>query len=304
MAKKNKFRPVWHPALWPTWIVVFILFCLSLLPMSTKQSWGEKLGRLLHKKLKGRTKVAKKNIAGCFPELSDAEQAKLVEDTYVACSRGFLETTHSWWRDVSPYVNNLIITGKEHLDEAQSRGKGLLLLGGHFSIFDLALPFFAAQLNKPGYMYRPHDNPVIDRMIERGRRRHYGIQGYSKRHLKGMIEFMKEGGSVWYAADQDFGSKGTEFVNFFGVNTGCITAPSWIARESGASVLQVSQFRHPNGQYEIAFSPIMEDFGEDDSKDAQDWNTHLEAAIRRFPDQYLWLHKRFKTRKAGDAPFY
>lgn len=304
MAKKNKFRPVWHPALWPTWIVVFILFCLSQLPMSTKQSWGEKLGRLLHKKLKGRTKVAKTNIAGCFPELSEAEQSKLVEDTYIACSRGFLETTHAWWKDVTPYVDNLIVTGKEHLDEAQNKGKGILLLGGHFSIFDLALPFFAAQLIKPGYMYRPHDNPVIDRMIEQGRRRHYGIKGFSKRHLKGMIQFMKEGGSVWYAADQDFGSKGTEFVDFFGVKAGCITAPSWIARESGASVIQVSQFRHPNGQYEIVFSPIMEGFGEDDAKDAQDWNTHLESAIRRYPDQYLWLHKRFKTRKPGDAPFY
>jgi len=304
MAKKNKFRPVWHPALWPTWIVVFILFCLSLLRMSTKQTLGEKLGRLLHKKLKGRTKVAKKNIAACFPELSEEEQATLVEDTFIACTRGFMETTHAWWRDVTPYVDNLIITGQENLLEAQKRGKGILLLGGHFSIFDLALPFFAAQLHKPGYMYRPNDNPVIDRMIEKGRRRHYGIKGFSKRHLKGMIEYMKEGGSVWYAADQDFGRKSAEFVDFFGVKTGCINAPSWIARESGASVIQVSQFRHPNGQYEIAFSPIMENFGEDDAKDAQDWNTHLEAAIRRHPDQYLWLHKRFKTRQPGDDPIY
>ena len=272
--------------------------------MSTKQSLGEKLGRLLHKKLKGRTKITKQNIAACFPELNETEQVKRVEDTYIACTRGFLETTHAWWRDVTPYVDNLIITGKEHLDEAQNNGKGLLLLGGHFSIFDLALPFFASELNKPGYMYRPNDNPVVDRMIEKGRRRHYGIQGFNKRQLKDMIKFMKEGGSVWYAADQDFGRKATEFVNFFGVNTGCITAPSWIARESGASVLQVSQFRHPNGQYEIAFSPIMKGFGEDEAKDAQDWNTHLEAAIRRYPDQYLWLHKRFKTRKEGDAPFY
>ncbi len=304
MAKKNKFRPVWHPALWPTWIVVFILYCISLMPMTMKQTAGDKLGRLLHKKLKGRTKIAKQNISACFPELSEAEQSALVEDTFVACTRGFLETTHSWWRDVTPYVDNLIITGEEHLIAAQERKNGILLLGGHFSIFDLALPFFASKLSKPGYMYRPNDNPVIDRMIEQGRRKHYGIQGFNKRQLKDMITFIKEGGEVWYAADQDFGSKGTEFVKFFGINTGCISAPSWIARESGATVLQVSQFRHPNGQYEIAFSPIMENFGEDDLKDAQAWNTHLEAAIRRYPDQYLWLHKRFKSRKPGDKPFY
>lgn len=304
MAKKNKFRPVWHPALWPTWIIVFILFCISLLPMSTKQSWGEKLGRLLHKKLKGRTKVTKKNIEACFPELNEEQQATLVEDTFVACTKGFMETTHAWWRDVTPYVNNLTITGHEHLLEAQKRGKGILLLGGHFSIFDFALPLIAAQLHKPGYMYRPNDNPVIDRMIEKGRRRHYGIQGFGKKHLKGMIQFIKEGGSVWYAADQDFGRNTAEFIDFFGVKTGCINAPSWIARESEASVIQVSQFRLPNGQYEIAFSPIMEDFGKDDAKDAQDWNRYLEEAIRRHPDQYLWLHKRFKTRPEGAKPIY
>ncbi len=304
MAKKHKFKPLWHPALIPSWLMVFLLFCISLLPMSWKQSLGEKLGRFGFKKLKGRTKVGKKNIAACFPELSDQEQSKLVEDTFIACSKGFLETTHSWWRDVTPYVDNVIITGQEHLEEAQNRGKGVLLLGGHFSIFDLALPFFAARMDKPGYMYRPNDNPVIDRMIERGRRRHYGIQGFDKRRLKDMIQYIKEGGAVWYAADQDFGKKCEVFVPFFGVNAGCITTPSWIANESGATVMQVSQFRHPNGQYEIAFSPILEGFGENPEQDAKDWNEQLELAIRRYPDQYLWLHKRFKTRKKGEKPFY
>jgi len=272
--------------------------------MKTKQFLGEKLGRLTHAKLKGRAKVTKKNIAGCFPELSETEQAKLVKDTFIACSKGFMETTHAWWRDVGPYADNIIITGQENLDECHRRGKGALLLGGHFSIFDLALPFFASQLKKPGYMYRPHDNPVIDRMIEKGRRRHYGIQGFNKRNLKSMIQFIKDGGQVWYAADQDFGNKCEVFAPFFGVNAGCITAPSWIARETGASVMVVSQFRHPNGQYEINFSPVLENFGEDEQQDAIAWNAHLEAAVRRFPDQYLWLHKRFKTRQPGDEAFY
>ncbi|WP_284378485.1 lysophospholipid acyltransferase family protein [Litoribrevibacter albus] len=304
MASKHKHKPVWHPALLPSWFVVFIMYLVSLLPMTWKQSLGDKLGRMAFNKLKGRRNVGKKNIAGCFPELSDQEQDKLVEDTFVACAKGFLETTHSWWRNVDPYVDTLIITGQEHLEEAKRRGKGVFLIGGHFSIFDIALPFFAAQLDKPGYMYRPNDNPVIDRMIENGRRRHYNIQGFDKFHLKDMIQYIKEGGAVWYAPDQDFGRKCEVFVPFFGVNAGCITTPSWIARESGATVMQVSQFRHPNGQYEICFSPILEDFGQDEEKDAATWNAHLEAAIRKHPDQYLWLHKRFKTRKPGEDKFY
>ncbi len=303
MANK-RHRPVWHPALLPTWLVVFLLFCLSKLPMPVKQSWGEKLGKLLHRKLKGRVKVCRKNIDGCFPELSDAEKSDLVEETFVACSKGFMETTHVWWNDVQPYIDNLIINGKEHLEEAQKRGKGILLIGGHFSIFDIALPFVASQLKKPGYMYRPNNNPVVDRMIEQGRHRYTDIESFDKRQLKDMIQFMKEGGEVWYAPDQDFGRKCEVFVPFFGISTGCITAPSWIARESGASVIHVSQYRHPNGQYEISFSPIFEGFGDNPAKDAADWNVALEAAIRRYPSQYLWLHKRFKTRQEGDEAFY
>jgi len=303
MANK-RHRSIFHPAFIPTWMVVFVLYCLSKLPMQKKQVWGEKLGRLLHRKLKGRVKVCRQNIDGCFPELSDVEKSKLVEDTFVDCSKGFMETVHVWWNDTQPYIDNLIVTGKEHLEEAQKRNKGILLLGGHFSIFDIALPFVASQLKKPGYMFRPNNNPVVDRMIEQGRNRYTDIQSFDKRQLKDMIQFMKDGGEVWYAPDQDFGRKCEVFVPFFGINAGCITTPSWIARESGASVIQVSQYRHPNGQYEISFSPIFEGFGENPEKDAIDWNAALEVAIRRHPSQYLWLHKRFKTRKPGEDAFY
>lgn len=304
MTKKNKPASLFHPSYIGSWLVVLIMYCLSLLSMPAKQKAGEKLGLFIHKKLRKRVKVAKRNVSACFPELEDSDHEKIVQDCFVACTRGALESTHSWWRDVSPYVDNMIITGKEHLEEAQRRGKGALLIGGHFSIFDLALPLFASQLKKPGYMYRPHNNPVIDRMIENGRRRHYGIQGFDKRQIKDMISFLSEGGEVWYAVDQDFRHKCDIFVPFFGVNTACVSAPTWIAKESGASILFVSQYRHPNGQYEISFSPVLENFGEDNIADATLWNRLLADAIGQHPAQYLWPHKRFKTRKEGDAPFY
>jgi KDO2-lipid IV(A) lauroyltransferase len=299
MAKKHAQRPLWHPALFLSWFVVFILYCCSLLSMSKKQSVGKRLGGLFYRRLPQRTIITRQNVQLCFPELSETEQEQIVEDTFIACTQGLMETTHAWWGDVQPYVDNLIITGQEHFIEAKKRPGGLLLIGGHFSIFDLALPFFASKLDKPGYMYRPNDNPVIDRTIEKGRRRHYGIQAFDKKRLKDMFAFIQDGGQVWYAVDQDFGNRCDVFAPFFGVQAGCISAPSWIARESGATVLVVSQFRHPNGQYEIAFSPILESFGKDDQADAIVWNAYLEDAVRKHPDQYLWLHKRFKTRPEG-----
>jgi len=107
-----------------------------------------------------------------------------------------------------------------------------------------------------------------------------------------------------YACDQDFGAKTEVFVPFFGVEAPCISSPSYIARVSGASVICVSHLRLPDGQYQVRFSPVQEGFGEDLKADAEAWNRFLEAAVREHPDQYLWLHKRFKTRPEGHAAVY
>lgn len=304
MAKKNRYGSLWHPALVSSWLIVFLLYCLSFVSLSTARKLGEKLGYLFHRNLKGRVDVCRKNIDACFPELTEAERSALVEETFIECSKGFMEIVHLWWNDFQPYVKDLVVIGKENIDEAHRRGKGVLLIGGHFSTFDVALVTIAPQLIKPAYMYRPNANPVIDRMIENGRQRYSNIRSFDKRQLKDMIQFIKEGGEVWYAPDQDFGGRSEVFAPFFGVSTACITTPSWIAQESGCSVLHVSQFRRPDGQYEVSFSPIFENFGQNPEKDAADWNAALEASVRRYPAQYLWLHKRFKTRKPGDEAFY
>jgi KDO2-lipid IV(A) lauroyltransferase len=302
--QSNAARPHWHPQFWPAWAGIFGLFLLSRLSMPAKQRWGRGIGKVLKRRLSGRAQVARTNIELCLPELDATQREQLVEDSFVACTRGFLETTHAWWGDMTPFEQSVTVYGKEHLDEAVGRGRGLLLIGGHYSIFDFALPLIASQLTRPGYMYRPNNNPVLDRVIEKGRRRHYGIRSFHKYQVGELIAFLKEGGQVWYACDQDFGRRTQLFTPFFGVETGCVTKPTRIARESGASVICVSHLRTPSGAYQITFSPIQEDFGKDQQADAATWNGFIEATIRDYPDQYLWLHKRFKTRPSGAARIY
>ena len=119
-----------------------------------------------------------------------------------------------------------------------------------------------------------------------------------------MVSYLKKGGEVWFACDQDFGRKTELFVPFFGVDASCITSPSYIAKVSGASVICVSHLRLPDGQYRITFSPIQEGFGQDADADSRAWTGYIESTIRKHPDQYLWLHKRFKTRPEGAQPIY
>ncbi|MGO1502399.1 MAG: lysophospholipid acyltransferase family protein [Marinobacter sp.] len=302
-SKNNKLR-LWHPRLWPSWLTVFVLYMLSFLPMSSKQRLGRRLGRFLNGKLKSRARVADRNIEICLPELDAQARKQLVQDNFIACTRGFLESTHAWWRDVAPYCEAADVHGLAHLKEAQKRGKGVLLIGGHYSIFDFALPLVACHLKNPGYVYRPNNNPVIDRVIEKGRRRHFGIRPFTKRGLRPMVSFLKKGGEVWFACDQDFGKKTELFVPFFGVEAGCIASPSYIAKVSGASVICVSHLRMPDGGYRVVFSPIQEGFGADTHKDAEVWNGYIEDTVREQPDQYLWLHKRFKSRPEGAAKIY
>lgn len=306
MSKRKRMaaRPLWHPAFWLSWGIVFFLYLLSWLPLSLKRSLAIRLGKLLNRKLKSRHRAVSANLAACFPDLTEDERQQLVEDSFVSCALGIFESVHSWWQCTRQWQQRSEAVGVEHLQEAIARGRGVLLIGGHYSILDLALPLVGCHLSKPGYMYRPNNNPVIDRMIERGRRRYFGIQPFNKRQLKDMIGFLKEGGQVWYGCDQDFGGKTELFVPFFGVDTGCITTPTFVARESGASVICVSHLRMPDGNYRVEFSPIQEQFGQDPEQDAKIWNGFIEEAIRRYPDQYLWLHKRFKTRPAGAAPIY
>lgn len=302
-SKKNRL-PLWHYRFWPSWVLVFVLYSLSYLPMSSKQKLGRRLGILLSRKLKSRARVADRNLALCFPDLDADGRKKLVEANFIACSRGFLESTHAWWRDMSPCFKSVEVNGLEHLQEAQRRGKGVLLIGGHYSIFDFALPLVARHLNKPGYVYRPNNNPVIDRMIEKGRRRHFGIRPFTKRELRPMVSFLKKGGEVWFACDQDFGSKTELYVPFFDIQAGCITSPSYIAKVSGAAVVCVSHLRMPDGRYRLEFSPVQLDFGADKTRDTEFWNRYIETTIREYPDQYLWLHKRFKTRPEGAGSVY
>ena len=254
--------------------------------------------------MKSRARVADRNLAICFPALDQEARNQLVQDNFVACSRGFLESTYAWWQDMSPYCEAAEVQGLENLIEARNKGKGVLLIGGHYSIFDFALPLVACHLKNPGYVYRPNKNPVIDQMIENGRRRHFGIRAFAKRELRPMVSFLKKGGEIWFACDQDFGGKTELFVPFFGVETGCIASPSYIAKVSGASVICVSHLRLPTGGYRVVFSPVQADFGADKQKDTEFWNQYIEEAIREQPDQYLWLHKRFKTRPEGADKVY
>lgn len=255
--------------------------------------------------MKRRSKVGRINLRACFPDMSDAEISALLEENIIEITKGALEGPHAWWRDVSPQASQANVIGLENLLAAQAKGKGVLIIGGHFAAVDMILAIFADRVAREyelGYMYRPNDNPVIDRMITNGRHRHH-VSGFTKRQLKDMVQYLKNGGMAWYGCDQNF-SESDLFAPFFGVLAANLSTPSWIVRESGAAVVFMRMHRLSDGRFEYEFSEELPPFGDDAQKDCEAWNAELEKAILKYPAQYLWVHKRFKKRPPGEESLY
>lgn len=292
-----------HPRWWGTWALIGFMRLISLLPWRVQQALGTALGRLLYRLGGPRREVTRRNIALCFPELDADRREQLVRDTFVANAKGYVECTVGWWRSARPYAQRMVVHGGDEVRRTLASGRGVLLLGAHFSILDFALPLVAT-VAPVAYMYRPNDNPVLDAVIE-ARRRRFADRAFTKFQLREMIEYLRGGGMCWYACDQDMGRRYSVFAPLFGVPAATLTTPGWLARESGARVMFLSQFRLGDGVYELRFADMPEEFPSDDEvENARMINRMLEQEIRRHPEQYLWLHRRFKTRPPGEPSLY
>jgi Kdo2-lipid IVA lauroyltransferase/acyltransferase len=308
MAKrKRKSRPQpkkYAPQYWPTWLLIGLAWGIARLPLSWVFAMGESLGRLTYRLGKSRRLVTETNIARCFPELSLEDQQTLVRKVFAAVGIGALELMIPWLNPNRDLSDRFDITGKEHLDAAVAEGRGVVLVGGHYAVMDA----ISQPLGDMGYidvMYRYNKNPVWEWLQVTGRKRYFdGV--IEREDTRQTLRRLKQGRVIWYAADQDYGRNHSVFARFFGIPAATIVATSRFARLNNSPVLLMRQTRDTkHRRWHIHFSPVVENFPSgDDQVDAERMNALLEADIRLHPEQYLWLHKRFKTRPEGEPKFY
>lgn len=294
-----------HPRWWPTWLAIAAMWLMARLPIRWQWALGRLLGDLAWRLIPKRRHITEVNIRRCFPELSEQEQQALVRKSFRANGIGIMEIGLAWFRNSSDFMDITDVHGLDNLNRALEGGKGVLLLGGHFSTLDLG-GCLATEVMDSDVMQRDHNNPLMNAVMTRARQRHYDAVLDSK-DLRGLLKRLKANHAVWYATDQDYGRKGIVFAPFFGIPAGSITATSRIAERSGCVVMPFSHFRREDRPgYDIYFHPPLENFPSgDDLADATLINQTIEREIRRQPDQYLWMHRRFKTRPNRDDPdFY
>ncbi len=193
------------------------------------------------------------------------------------------------------------IEGLQHLEAARAQGKGVLLVGGHFSHLELCARLVSQRIRISG-MYRRMDSDVFEWAVLRARL-HYATAMFDKDDIRGTVKHLRSGGTLWYAPDQDMRSKDSVFVPFFGVPAATISATHHLARMSGAVVIPFFHRRLPDGKgYALRLGAPLENFPSTDVlDDTARVNTCIEQMVREAPEQYLWVHKRFKTRPE-DAP--
>ena len=264
------------------------------------------LGRVIYKFGSGRKKVALRNLELCFPDMADTERQALLKRNFENTGIALLETGMGWWWPNWRVKRKVKVIGLEHLEKAQQEGKGILLLAMHY----LSIEICCAGI---GYthplvvFYRPHNNQLMEFFQFRGRGRANKYM-LGKRDVKGLIKALHDGESCAYLPDQDYGRNRSLFVPFFAVpDTASTTGTLIFARQKNTQTHMLIPTRNDDGSgYTLEFKPMLENFPtDDDAADLTRINQELEKAILVKPEQYMWLHRRFKTRpNEDDASLY
>ena len=298
----------WHflaPRYWPVWLGLGLMKCMAALPFRWQLAAGGRMGRLLGKIARRRRRIAAINLELCFPEWSPAERNTLLEQHFAALGIGLFETAMAWWAPDEKLRGLARVEGAEHLERALAGGKGVILLTGHFTTLELGARFIT--WHQPFHaMYRSHKNPLYETVMRRERERRSRFPPLPHEDLRGLLRAFRKGRAVWYAPDQNHGRRNSVFVPFFGIPACTITATSRLAALSGAAVVPYFPRRLAGtAGYEVVILPALEHFpGGDVTADTRRINELLEHYVRRAPDQYLWVHRRFKTRPPGSPSLY
>ncbi|WP_299083892.1 LpxL/LpxP family Kdo(2)-lipid IV(A) lauroyl/palmitoleoyl acyltransferase [uncultured Paraglaciecola sp.] len=289
------------PKYWLTWVGVFILYSISWLPYRLQQGLGKLLGRLLKVVAKKRFRIAQRNIELCFPDLSEPKRAALLKANLDNAGMAILETSMGWWWPTWRVDRKAEFEGYEHIEAILAKGKGVLAFGIHNMNLEIACRILGRQYPSVVF-YRKHNNPLMEYMQYYGRSRSNKYLVH-KRDVKGLISALDDGELCIYFPDQDYGRTRCEFAPLFAVPDVATTKGSLLfAKEANCETIFLVPVRTQSG-YKIIALPGLENFPSgDDKHDVMRINQMIEKMISIAPEQYLWMHKRFKTRPNPEDP--
>ena len=302
--KPDKADKLLQFSLIPVWLSVGVLWLLHWLPLPIQAAIGNGLGWLLSLRPGRRRRIVATNLALCFPDTPKSVRKRWLRQTYQASLRAVLEHGVLWWGSEARQRRLIRIDNPE---AALGDGKRpVIWLAPHFIGLDMGGVLLAMD-HQLATMYAPSKNPVSDKIMLHGRSRFASPLQISKGSgIKPILKALKSGLPFYFLPDQDHGRRNAVFVPFFGVPAATVSALPRLAKLTGAQIIPVVTTQLPGGQgYRVRFYPPWDNYPSGNlDVDVARMNTFIEARIREMPEQYLWLHRRFKTRPIGESSLY
>ena len=288
------------------WMLIVILMLvrgIAWLPYTLVYRVGQSVGYVLFYTSGKERNIAKINLKMCFPSLSDKERTVLAKESFKSIGVGMAECAMLWLGPKRFWHDKVELEGLEHYENAIKNNKGVLFLGMHLTDLEIGGCMLGLKIPLNAF-YRKNENPIIEDIMTQGRRRY--LNTIPRDNTLKIVRSLKAGEAVWFAPDQDYGASGAEFVPFFNIPAATITATSRYVKLTGARVIPLTQQRILKGKkIRITMHPPLAIDGSDAVQEASTINQFIEQYVRRFPENYLWVHKRFKTRpNESDPSFY
>lgn len=289
-------------------LALFFLWLLHWLPLSVLAFIGTSLGKLLYRFAHTRRKIAKRNIELCFPEKTPVDQEAIVKEHFQLLTRSVLERGLIFYASTERLKKLIHVEGDPHFGDKHP-DQNFTIFIPHFVGLDISAIALSLFQERTGVsIYQEQSNPVMNKAVNNARNRLGKVQLFSRQQgLVPVIKAIRKTKAMLASLpDQDFGLQDAEFIPFFGVSAATLTSTSRIANAHNMKIIPVVTEILPGGQgYRTQFFPPMQSIPSNDAyNDTLKMNQFIEKQIRLFPAQYLWVHRRFKTRPPGEASVY
>jgi len=298
MIKNNFF----HPKYFPTWILVFFMRLGVFLPFSTQVFLGKIIGKFLYLLMSDLRKVAYINISNCFPDKRQSQVTTMVKRNFGAIGISFFETANAYYASDNKIKKTLTIENEYFFTNALKNEGGIILLCSHFMPLMLGSRALLIK-HKIANVYRPQNNKLFDQIMVNGYQKNGAVM-IKNTDTRSIVKALSNDLPIWYAPDQDLGNKNSIFAPFFDIQTATASATARLAKNNNTRVIPYS-FVRTNQGYKMTFQEPLDNYPSGDAlNDAQRTNQILEKQILNNPEQYLWIHRRFKTRPEGESSLY
>ena len=291
-----------HPKFFPTWILILLMRIGVFIPFSAQVIIGRIIGKVMYPLMSKLRSTAYSNISHCFPEKKQSQVNALVKSHFEAIGISLFETANAYYASDKKIIKLLTTKNEHFFKDALKQEGGIILLCAHF--MPLMLGSRALLINHTiANIYRPQNNKLFDQAMVKGYKNHGAVMIKST-DTRSIVKAINNSLPIWYAPDQDLGEKNSVFALLFGIPTATATATARLAKNNNTRVIPYSFIRTKKG-YEMSFEEPLQNFPSNNPvDDATTTNMILEKQIKKTPEQYLWIHRRFKTRPEGAKNFY